>query len=66
MKHEETTEQIIKAFYKVYNTFGYGFLERVYLNALYIELVDAGFRVDKNKKFSFTIMDKSLGIIVQI
>ena len=50
MKHEEITEQIIKAFFKVYNTLGYGFLERVYLNALYIELVDAGFRVDKNKK----------------
>ena len=50
MKHEEITEQIIKAFYKVYNTLGYGFLERVYLNALYLELVDAGFKVEKNKK----------------
>jgi len=32
MKHEEITEKIIQAFYKVYNTLGYGFLEKVYLN----------------------------------
>jgi len=26
-KHTELTEKIIKAFYKVYHIFGYGFLE---------------------------------------
>ena len=50
MKHEEITDQIIKAFYKVYNTLGYGFLEKVYLNALYLELVEMGFKVEINKK----------------
>ena len=50
MKHEEVTEKIIQAFYKVYNTLGYGFLERVYLNALYIELIAIGFKVEKEKK----------------
>jgi GxxExxY protein len=50
MKHEELTEKIIQAFYKVYNTLGYGFLERVYLNALYIELIAMGFKVEKEKK----------------
>lgn len=50
MKHEELTEKIIQAFYKVYNTLGYGFLERVYLNALYIELISLGFKVEKEKK----------------
>ena len=50
MKHEETTEKIIEAFYKVYNTLGYGFLEKVYLNAMYIELVSMGFKVDKEKR----------------
>lgn len=30
MLHEETTEKIIKAYYKVYNTQGHGFLEKVY------------------------------------
>ncbi|MCL4303776.1 MAG: GxxExxY protein [Anaerolineae bacterium] len=38
MKHEELTQQIIKAFYTVYNALGYGFLENVYQNALIIEL----------------------------
>lgn len=37
-KHRELTQEIIKAFYKVYNTLGYGFLEKVYENAMLIEL----------------------------
>lgn len=37
-KFKELTEKIIKAFYKVYNTLGYGFLEKVYENALLLEL----------------------------
>ncbi len=37
MKHNELTEQIIKIFYKVYNTLGYGFLEKIYENAMMIE-----------------------------
>ncbi len=36
--HSELTRKIIKAFYTVYNTLGYGFLEKVYENALVIEL----------------------------
>ena len=34
----DLTEQVLKAFYKVYNTLGYGFLEKVYVNALVLEL----------------------------
>ncbi|MEK7238570.1 MAG: GxxExxY protein [Nitrospirota bacterium] len=37
-KNKELTEKIIKIFYKVYNKLGYGFLEKVYENALMIEL----------------------------
>jgi len=37
MKHKELTEDIIKIFYKVYNTLGYGFLEKIYENAMTIE-----------------------------
>ena len=36
-KHQETTEKIIKAFYNVYNKLGYGFLEKVYENAMMIK-----------------------------
>src|SRR6266498_3534006 len=42
LKHQQLTEQIIKAFFKVYNTLGYGFLEKVYQNALQIELRNRG------------------------
>ena len=50
MKHEQLTEKIIQAFYKVYNTLGYGFLERVYENAMFIELTALGYKVEKQKK----------------
>jgi len=43
MLHEEITDKIIKAYYKVYNTLGYGFLEKVYQKALLIELRNMGF-----------------------
>lgn len=46
-KHSEFTEKIIKAFYKVYNTLGLGFLEKVYENAIYIELEAIGFNIKK-------------------
>src|SRR5438874_9874313 len=41
----EVTEQIIKAFYHVYNTLGYGFLEKVYENAIAATLRKRGFEV---------------------
>jgi GxxExxY protein len=44
-KHEALTSQIIKAFYDVYNTLGYGFLEKVYENALVLELQKAALHV---------------------
>jgi GxxExxY protein len=37
-KHTDVTDLILKAFYKVYNEFRYGFLEKVYQNSLAIEL----------------------------
>lgn len=40
--HQDITEKIIKAFYQVYNTLGYGFLERVYQKALLSELRKMG------------------------
>ncbi len=45
MLHQEITSKIIAAFYKVYNNLGYGFLEKVYENALVIELNKVGLTV---------------------
>ena len=45
-KHSELTEQIIGAFYTVYSTLGYGFLENIYVKALMIELNRRGIKVN--------------------
>jgi len=37
-KHSEITDKIIRAFYNVYNRLGHGFLEKVYENAMLLEL----------------------------
>ena len=44
------TDQIIKAFYKVYNTLGYGFREKVYENALTLELREMGLNVTQQRQ----------------
>ena len=41
---KEKTELIIRCFYNVYNSLGYGFLEKVYENALLIELKEHGLK----------------------
>ncbi len=41
-KHSYLTNRIIKCFYKVYNTLGYGFLEKVYENAMSVEFNNLG------------------------
>lgn len=49
LKHGDITDKIIKAFYKVYNTLGYGFLEKVYENALILELQQVGLQVSQQQ-----------------
>jgi GxxExxY protein len=43
--HSELTQKVIAAFFKVYNTLGYGFLEKVYENAMVVELRSKGWEV---------------------
>ena len=70
MKYETITEKIIEAFYKVYNTLGYGFLEKVYLNAMFIELKTMGFKVEMEKRilvyyFGNIVGDYNADLIVE-
>jgi len=44
---EGRTRSIIGAFFEVYNTLGFGFLEKVYQNALERELRQRGHQVDR-------------------
>lgn len=48
--HSEITDLILKAFFKVYNKLGHGYLEKVYENAMIIELKRTGPRCEKQKK----------------
>ena len=48
--HEELTDLIIKTFYEVYNELGYGFLEKVYQNSMYLELRRKGLKVEAQNK----------------
>lgn len=46
----DITEKIIEAFYNVYNNLGYGFLEKVYEEAILIELHKLGLTSSRQKK----------------
>ena len=50
LKYKELTDGILKTFYEVYNELGYGFLEKVYQNSIYIELKNKGYKVEAQNK----------------
>ncbi len=51
LKHKELTDKILYAFFKkVYARLGYGFLEKVYENAMAIELRRMGLNVEPQAK----------------
>ena len=58
--HKDLTELILKTYYEVYNELGYGFLEKVYQNAMYLELKNKGFQVIAQKKIK--VFYKSLEV----
>ena len=52
MLYEKETEKIIGAFYKVYNSLGFGFLEKVYENAMILELKGLEFDFKNQQKLN--------------
>ncbi|MCB2204123.1 GxxExxY protein [bacterium] len=61
MLHGEITRDIIRGFFDVYNTLGYGFLERVYENALALELKELMLQVDRQVKIDVYYYDDRVG-----
>ena len=59
--HKDLTDKIIGAFYDVYNVLGYGFLEKVYQNSLYLELRSRGFYVEAQKQIKVFYKGKEVG-----
>ena len=61
MQHKEMTAEIINSFYKVFNTLGYGFLEKVYENALSIELKKKGLNCKRQKPITVFYENEIVG-----
>lgn len=59
--HSDITDKIIKAFYKVYNELGFGFLEKVYEKSLFIELLAAGLSCEKQKPITVNYNGQIVG-----
>jgi GxxExxY protein len=60
-KYKEITDVVIKLFYKVYNELGFGFLEKVYQNALFMELSANGFEVEPQKQIKVYYNGRQVG-----
>ncbi len=61
MNTDKITEKIIGCAYTVSNELGVGFLEKVYENSLFIELVKQGFQVEKQKSILVTYGGEVVG-----
>ena len=59
--HKDLSDKIIKCYYKVYNTLGYGFLEKVYENAMLIELKKSGLNAQSQQKINVFYDEELVG-----
>jgi GxxExxY protein len=58
----EITEKIIQAIIRVHRTLGPGFLERIYHNALTIELANQGLLVESEKEVTIYYEGRIIGV----
>ena len=61
MKDDDLTQKIIGCAYKVHNALGEGFLEKVYENALRIELEKLGLNIKQQEPINVTYDGQSVG-----
>ncbi|MDP3147790.1 MAG: GxxExxY protein [Ignavibacteria bacterium] len=59
--YKEITDLILKSFFNVYNTLGFGFLEKVYENAMMIELQSFNLDCTKQKPIEVFYKQKKVG-----
>ncbi|MBS1904308.1 MAG: GxxExxY protein [Bacteroidetes bacterium] len=62
IKHQAITEKIIRGYYKVYNTLGYGFLEKVYEQALCLELRNQGLHASTQQEIEVYYEGSRVGL----
>jgi len=61
MKHKKLSEAIIAAAYNVHNELGHGFLEKVYKNALAIELEESGLKCSLESPLKVSYRGRTVG-----
>lgn len=59
--YKDISDRIIKAYYHVYNTLGFGFLEKVYERSMIIELRKLGCFVQQQKNIKVYYEQKEVG-----
>jgi GxxExxY protein len=59
--HKSITDVILKVYFEVYNELGYGFLEKVYQNAMYLELKSLGYKVEAQKQIKVYFKKQLVG-----
>jgi GxxExxY protein len=62
MLYKELTDEILHAFYIVHYKLGFGFLEKVYKNALYLELTTMGLKCETEKPINVYYNQKVVGV----
>ena len=60
-QHSDLTNKIIHCFYNIYNSLGYGFLEKVYENSLIIELKQNGLSAVQQMPIKVSYKDNPVG-----
>jgi GxxExxY protein len=62
LKHKDITDKILHAFFKiVYPQLGYGFLEKVYENAMVIALTSLGLKIEAQAKIVVHFQNQVVG-----
>ena len=59
--HKKITDDILKIYYDIYNQLGYGFLEKIYQNAMFLELKKKGYKVEAQKPIKVYYKNQLLG-----
>ena len=59
--YDDLTAQVISSAFEVHNTLGSGFLEKVYENALLVELREKGLKAESQKPVTVLYKDRNVG-----
>ncbi|MES2330022.1 MAG: GxxExxY protein [Bacteroidota bacterium] len=59
--YSDITDKVLKAFYTVYNRLGFGFLEKVYENAMLLELMEMNIYCERQKPIKVYYKNKIVG-----